>query len=221
MPFEAAKALAANLCYDIRYALVPLFGRRFVDVCLRPDHPSYKRHSINADIIKRCQKEVNGWKNATAQASTEHSMTSFATPRPAMSFAQTEDWSQRTLRARPAHDQAPLVPAYELTPVHRLPQPNFMLERFLSPRDHDRFSPSPSHSVGISSSTTSSNVHGSPKAKRTFSDVDDQESLSTTSSHIPVSQKRRKQTTSTEDDTKAAYWLVQLSMDDGSKSARR
>jgi len=219
MPFEAAKALAANLCYDIRYALVPLFGRRFVDICLHPDHPSYKRHSINADIIKRCQREIDSWKSATAQISSELSMTSFGTPRPAVSFTQNEGWSQRTLRARPDYDQTRLVPAFALTPLDRLPQPNFMLERFLSPRDHDRFSPTPS--VGISSSATSSNVHGSPRPKRTFSDVDDQESSSTTSSHIPVSQKRRKQTTSSEEDTKAAYWLVQLSMDDGSKSAMR
>lgn len=217
MPFEAAKALAANLCYEIRYALVPLFGRRFPDICLRPDHPSYRRHAISADVIKRCQKEIESWKDATEQLSTESTLTSSSTPRPVTSFVQNEDWSQRTLRARPGIDTTPLVPALELPPLHRLPQPNFMLERFLSPRDHDRFSPSPS--VGLSSSATSSNMPGSPRAKRTFSDVDDQESLSTTSSHIPESKRRHKQATSSEEDTKAAYWLVQLSMDDGSKSA--
>ena len=219
MPFEAAKALAANFCYDIRYALAPLFGRRFIDVCLRPDHPSYKCHTIDADIVKRCQDETERWKNAIAQPPAESPMASFATPRPTTSLAQHEDWSQRTLRARPALDQAQLVPAFELTPRYRLPQPNFMLERFLSPREHEHVSPSPS--AGISSSATSSNMPGSPKAKRTFSDVDDQESLSTTSSHIPVSRKRQRRVNNTDEDTKAAYWLVQLSMDDGSKSGSR
>lgn len=222
MPFEAARAIAANLCYDIRYALVPLFGRRFLDICVHPDSPMYKRHAISAEVVKRCQKETESWTRATSQATpnlTELFVASYTTPRPAQLSTGHEDWSQRTLRPRPAKEQDTPLPPFELTPLARLPQPNFMLERFLSPRDHERFSPSPS--VGLSSSATSSNMPGSPRAKRAFSDVDEEESLSTTSSHIPVSQKRHRQATSSEEDTKAAYWLVQLSMDERSKSHMR
>lgn len=221
MPFEAAKALAANFCWEIRFALVPLFGRRFPEYCLRPDHPSYRRHVIHPDIIKQCKQEVEGWKmkslpNLDPRLATLSSPT---TPRASASSKTNEDWSQKTLRPRPGrllidgNGPAPAIPAFQLPSLPRMPQPNYMLERFLEPRMSGRASPAPSTCM---SSATSSNMASSPRMKRTFSEVDDQESMSTTSSHL-ASQKRHKQSIVADEDAKAAYWLVQLSMDDGAR----
>jgi hypothetical protein len=223
MPFEAAKALAANFCWDIRYALVPIFGKGFINMCLRPEHSGYKRHVIHPSIIKQCKQEVDSWRSASSLALMNVvASLSPATPRHTATISPNDDWTQRTLRARPGRlsndgmGPGPAIsppPPFDLTPLHRLPQPNFMLERFLSPREHERVE-SPAPSTTLSSTATSSNTTGSPKAKRTFSDLDDLESRSTISSHLQTSQKRQKHGGVADEDAKAAYWLVQLSMDE-------
>jgi hypothetical protein len=54
MPFEAAKAVTATFCYNIRYALTPLFGEDFLSMCIRSDSPRFGRMIIDKDIISRC-----------------------------------------------------------------------------------------------------------------------------------------------------------------------
>ena len=54
IPFEAAKAIAARLCWDIRYVLTPVFGVDFPDICLPKSDPLSKQLSIGRDIIARC-----------------------------------------------------------------------------------------------------------------------------------------------------------------------
>ena len=58
MPFEAAKALAATFCWKIRYALVPVFGPDFIDCCIDPADPIYKRFSIDPFLIQRCSSTM-------------------------------------------------------------------------------------------------------------------------------------------------------------------
>jgi hypothetical protein len=224
MPFEAAKALAANFCWEIRHALVPIFGKGFINICLRPEHSGYKRHVIHPNIVKQCKQEVDSWRNASSSPTINVvASSSPTTPRPRATISSNDDWTQRTLRARPGRLSIDGLgpgttispPSFDLTPLQRLPQPYFMLERFLSPREHERVV-SPTPSTTHSSSATSSNVTGSPKGKRTFSEIDEQESTSTASSHLQASQKRQKQGIADED-AKAAYWLVQLSMDERSR----
>lgn len=67
MPFEAAKALAATFCWNIRFALVPLFGPGFVDICTRPEDPAYKRYTIDTSVVKYCQEQVRSWTQSTSQ----------------------------------------------------------------------------------------------------------------------------------------------------------
>lgn len=65
MPFETAKAVAATFCYNIRFALIPLFGTDFPSQCIQPHERAFGKMTIDPEIIKRatelsrryCQKE--------------------------------------------------------------------------------------------------------------------------------------------------------------------
>lgn len=54
MPFDAAKAIAATFCYEIRYVLTPVFGLDFPAMCLEPEDPAFNRPSIDPNIVDRC-----------------------------------------------------------------------------------------------------------------------------------------------------------------------
>ncbi|RAO66443.1 uncharacterized protein BHQ10_002455 [Talaromyces amestolkiae] len=53
MPFETAKAVAATFCYNIRFALTPLFGTDFPSQCIQPHERAFGKMTIDAKIIKR------------------------------------------------------------------------------------------------------------------------------------------------------------------------
>lgn len=56
MPFEAAKAVAATFCWEIRYALTPVFGLDFPDSCTEPSDPAFMCLKIDHRIIQRCEE---------------------------------------------------------------------------------------------------------------------------------------------------------------------
>jgi hypothetical protein len=58
IPYEAAKAIAATFCYDIRYALTPVFGIEFIDLCLVPEDPGYKSMYIDESITEHCREQA-------------------------------------------------------------------------------------------------------------------------------------------------------------------
>lgn len=41
LEYETCKRVAARILYDFRYALIPLFGEDFVDLCLKPGEDGY------------------------------------------------------------------------------------------------------------------------------------------------------------------------------------
>lgn len=41
LPFDVAKTLASKACYHIRYALIPIFGLDFPEMCLKPYEPGF------------------------------------------------------------------------------------------------------------------------------------------------------------------------------------
>jgi hypothetical protein len=57
MPFEAAKAMAATFCYNIRFALLPLFGPTFASSCLKPGSELFGHMIVDQKIIERCAQE--------------------------------------------------------------------------------------------------------------------------------------------------------------------
>lgn len=59
MPYQAAKAVAATFCYDIRWALTPVFGNDFPSTCLHPKDPSFAKFLIDPAIVHYCTIETN------------------------------------------------------------------------------------------------------------------------------------------------------------------
>ncbi|KAE8367471.1 hypothetical protein BDV27DRAFT_154905 [Aspergillus caelatus] len=54
MPFEAAKAVAATFCWNIRHALTPLFGVDFPYLCVPPTNASQYGHMlIDREIVQK------------------------------------------------------------------------------------------------------------------------------------------------------------------------
>lgn len=58
LPFEAAKAVAATFCYNIRYALTPIFGLDFLSMCLVPTDPGFGQMIISPAIVRQCSETV-------------------------------------------------------------------------------------------------------------------------------------------------------------------
>lgn len=56
LPFEAAKAVAATFCYNIRYALTPIFGLDFLSMCLVPMDPGFGQMIISPAIVRQCSE---------------------------------------------------------------------------------------------------------------------------------------------------------------------
>lgn len=61
MPFACAKAVTATFCYSVRYALTPLFGKDFLDICLPLTDPSFGNFKIDSSIVERCALETQTW----------------------------------------------------------------------------------------------------------------------------------------------------------------
>ncbi|KAI4658139.1 uncharacterized protein J4E79_007120 [Alternaria viburni] len=58
MPYHAAKAIAATFCYDIRWALTPVFGNDFPSECLHPKDPCFAKFLIDPTIVQFCAQET-------------------------------------------------------------------------------------------------------------------------------------------------------------------
>lgn len=95
MPFEAAKAVAATFCYHIRYALTPLFGLEFVNLCVRPGEEGFGHMVIDQAIIRRCTDEAQGYRAASRESSLTGS------PVTPVSAPIGMKWASRSLRPRP------------------------------------------------------------------------------------------------------------------------
>lgn len=62
MPYAAAKAVAATFCYNIRWALTPVFGKDFLTLCTRPTSPSFAKFHIDPSIVRTCTLETERWR---------------------------------------------------------------------------------------------------------------------------------------------------------------
>ena len=82
MPFEAAKAVAATFCWNIRYALTPIFGPDFPSQCIPPDSDRFGEMVIDAEVTRRCTEEARAYRSMETRASSRASsiMRSPATP---------------------------------------------------------------------------------------------------------------------------------------------
>lgn len=63
MPYEAAKAIAATFCWKIRYALTPVFGTDFPNLCLRPNSEKFGNMLIDPAIIEHCTAQARKYRD--------------------------------------------------------------------------------------------------------------------------------------------------------------
>lgn len=66
MPYQAARAIAATFCWDIRFALTPVFGADFPSTCLRPQDTGFAKFFIDPNIVKFCVQETDRFRNEGA-----------------------------------------------------------------------------------------------------------------------------------------------------------
>ncbi|KIW24076.1 uncharacterized protein PV07_09811 [Cladophialophora immunda] len=62
IPYDAAKAMAATFCWHIRYALTPVFGKAFPELCLPPDSENFGSMQIDPEITKRCALQARHYR---------------------------------------------------------------------------------------------------------------------------------------------------------------
>ncbi|KAF3040539.1 hypothetical protein E8E12_008780 [Didymella heteroderae] len=58
VPWQAAREIAATFCWDIRWALTPVFGNDFPQMCRPPHDRSYAKFAINPDTVRFCASET-------------------------------------------------------------------------------------------------------------------------------------------------------------------
>ncbi|THW81402.1 hypothetical protein D6D18_08825 [Aureobasidium pullulans] len=62
MPYGCARAVCATFCWNLRWALTPIFGPSFIRDCFPPNHPSYARFTIDPEVVRICAREAEGWR---------------------------------------------------------------------------------------------------------------------------------------------------------------
>nr|POE53572.1 transcriptional repressor xbp1 [Quercus suber] len=71
VPFDCARALCLKFCYPIRWLLVPVFGYKFIDECLREDDPEFGDFQIDQAIVAHATKEAKKYLKTDAQLKAE------------------------------------------------------------------------------------------------------------------------------------------------------
>lgn len=119
MPYGCARAVCATFCWNLRWALTPIFGPSFIRDCLPPNHPGFARFTIDPDVVRACAREAEGWR---ADASTTHYslMPSHPTSAPALSIPRSAPMplpEPKRLRARPVRPRVDTAAHLE-SPFH-------------------------------------------------------------------------------------------------------
>ena len=243
MPYEAAKAVAATFCFHIRYALTPVFGLDFSELCVVPDDPSFGRMVIDRNIIRQCTEVANELRALSRETSVAIS------PQTPLSTAGLSKWGSKSLRPKlvktadmesgygtdtdrsDKYLQSPQISMkFEWTALNT-PRSAVMEHRQIP---CSRVTPSAASAPESSEDPQDgleTSSEGSGAAKRGLSELDedyDGESSSTPSSEEVMSPpKRRKKSIALTKEARAAYLLMQLHMadaslkDDGPKGLRR
>ena len=235
MPFEAAKAVAATFAYNIRYALTPVFGVDFLDLCVVPEDPRFGRMVIDRNIVRHCTEAANELRVLSREASIA------ASPRTPASAECFPRWTPKSLRPKAikaadvesgygtdtdqsdkylCSPQTPLTyewattntPQYARAPRCRLPSPKDLLSTTSIPRSID----DPSDTQDASSSSGGEDGRGKRLRSELDDDYDDDDSESAQSSEELDRPRRRKKSVAMTREARAAYVLMQLSMADTS-----
>jgi hypothetical protein len=85
MPFSCARALCAKFCYEIRWALTPIFGPAFIRDC----YPLFEDYRIENQIIVNATIALSNWVQKPAQSL--ESSTSFSTSSGSSDYSGCDD----------------------------------------------------------------------------------------------------------------------------------
>lgn len=231
MPFEAAKAVAARFCYEIRYVLVPVFGPDFVSMCRKYDDPTYLRLRVDPNIIQRCKEAATASQAQSRESSVAISPRTSAAPYAILPAGSPKSLGLKSAKAVDAESGygtdsdrsekylgSPDSPrSIEWTPVN---SPMLETYRFLQqpPRNVTSTpcgldSPARSHSKRVTNT------------KREIPDIGDASEAESSSNlsgiDPPTPPKRRKVSGAMTPEVGAAYTLVELNMADSTLGARK
>jgi hypothetical protein len=228
MPFDAAKAVAATFCHEIRYALTPVFGLDFVSLCVAPEDPSFGRMVIDRGIVQRCTEQATGFRLLSRESSVTSNPRSPGLP---------DGFSKRTpksLRPKPIKSirskngfemdidstsnylyapQALSSPGWTALNTPR----SVMTPQWSPQLPSQPASPYPSHADVTYRYGDSSSSEENRPAKRIRSGEDDDydDSSSSRSSASPqISPSRKEKPTTFSKESRAAYMLMRMHVDD-------
>lgn len=233
MPFEAAKAVAARFCYEIRYVLVPVFGPDFVSMCQKCGDESYLRLNVHPSIIQRCTEA------ATTNQTQSRESSVAVSPRTSAPYANSPAWPPKPLRPRPAKatdaesgygtdsDRSEKYPgspdsprSIEWTPVNSPRLACLQTYRFL--QQQPRNVTSTPRGLGYPTTTHRKRM---TDTKRGISEIDEASDAESSSGHSsidsPASPKRRKVSAAMTPEIGAAYTLIELNMADATLGERK
>lgn len=243
MPYEAAKAVAATFCFHIRYALTPVFGLDFSDLCVVPEDPSFGRMIIERNVIRQCTEAANEFRAMSREASI-----AISHPTP-LSTAGLSKWVSKSLRPSPVKTvdmesgygtdtdrsdkylESPQIPTKLDWTALNIPRSAVIQQHHIPCSKETLFAVSAPESSEDAQAGLETSSEGSGVVKRALSELDedyDGESSSAPSSEEAMSPpKRRKKSVTLTKEARAAYLLMQLNMadaslkDDGPKGLRR
>lgn len=243
MPYEAARAVAATFCFHIRYALTPVFGLEFFELCVVPDDPSFGRMVIDRNIIRRCTEAANEFRVLSREASLAIS------PHTPLLTAGLAKWSPKSIRPKTVKTadmesgygtdtdrsdkylESPQIPTkFDWTALNTPRSVAIQQQHVPCSKETPSTASAPENGED-SQDRLETSSEGSGVAKRALSELDedyDGESSSAPSSEDLMSPpKRRKKSVTVTKEARAAYLLMQLNMadaslkDDGAKGLRR
>lgn len=249
MPFKAAKAVAATFCYNVRHALTPLFGEDFIGLCVHPSDRNFASFRIDSQIVHECTMETQSWLSRTDARHTPtpslysspdpSASEACATPKFALSapfrfkklkpkiFKGTDSESGYGTDSEVASDKFVLSP--DVSPKTTIPEWTAVNNNKASPKEAtaieglQMLSWSP---VQRSTEVTPRSPAGQRNSKRPMHDTDDEyagDESTTGEDDVPHTVKPASKALRTTE-SRAAYWLMQLSMEDAKhrdKRARR
>ena len=228
MPFDAAKAVAATFCYNIRYALTPVFGLDFLSLCVAPEDPRFGRMVIDRDIVQRCTEQATGFRLLSRESSVTSSP---RTPGPSDEFRRKAHKSLRPKMAKSTHSESgygtdtdrsdnylhsPPTPSSSAWVALNTPR-SVMSPQWLPQLPSQPVSPYPSQADVTYRSGDSSSSEENKPTKRLRSEEDEDYDDSTTSrssASPPMPPSSKKKSTAFSKETRAAYMLMRMHMDD-------
>ena len=218
MPFEAAKAVAATFCYEIRYVLVPVFGPDFVSMC--QEKCEEPRLNVCRSIIQRCTEAATANQVHSRESSvavSPRTLTSWPLkslgPKSAKTLDVESGYGTDSDRSENYLGSPDSPRSIEWTPVNTPGLTQLETYRFL--QQPSRNITSTPRGFGP---PASSHIKRMTQTKRVISDSEEaseaEGSSGQSSVHTPTSAKRRKVSPPMTPEIGAAYTLMELNMAD-------